>query len=145
LKSVQLADLLVHVVDGSNPHFEEQIAAVREVLAAIGATNVPELLLFNKADIPGSLSKDLAAKYEGSVWVSAKTGENLTEVVSAIGDRLRTGDRVATLSFPLERGDLVAAAHREGEVLDSKVEENSVRMDVVLDAVGMARFQEWRV
>jgi len=53
LKSVQLADLLVHVVDGSNPHCEEQIAAVRDVLAEIGATNVPELLVLNKADVPG--------------------------------------------------------------------------------------------
>jgi len=145
LKSVQLADLLVHVVDGSNPHCEEQIGAVRDVLAEIGATNVPELLVFNKADVPGSLSKDLAKKYEGSVWVSALTGGNIDEVVATVGDRLRTGDRVATLSFPLDRGDLVAAAHREGEVLESKVEGDAVTMNVVLDAVGMARFQDWRI
>jgi len=62
-----------------------------------------------------------------------------------VGDRLRTGDRVATLSFPLDRGDLVAAAHREGEVLESKVEGDAVTMNVVLDAVGMARFQDWRI
>ena len=145
LKSVQLADLLVHVVDGSNPHCEDQIDSVREVLAEIGATNVPELLVFNKADVEGSLSKELSKKYEGSVWVSAKTGENLDEVVAVVGDRLRTGDRVAVLSFPLDRGDLVAAAHREGEVLNSQVEEEAVVMNVVLDSVGMARFQEWRI
>jgi len=145
LKSVQLADLLVHVVDGSNPHCEDQINSVREVLAEIGATNVPELLVFNKADVEGSLSKELSKKYEGSVWVSAKTGENLEEVVAVVGDRLRTGDRVAVLSFPLDRGDLVAAAHREGEVLNSQVEEEAVVMNVVLDSVGMARFQEWRI
>ena len=128
-----------------SPHCEEQIAAVRDVLAEIGATNVPELLVFNKADVPGSLSKDLAKKYEGSVWVSALTGENIDEVVATVGDRLRTGDRVATLSFPLDRGDLVAAAHREGEVLESKVEGDAVIMNVVLDAVGMARFEDWRI
>ena len=71
LKSVQLADLLVHVVDGANDHAEEQIAAVREVLREIDADHVPELLVFNKADVPGSRARDLAKLHEGSVWVSA--------------------------------------------------------------------------
>ncbi|MFY9782034.1 MAG: GTPase HflX [Acidimicrobiales bacterium] len=145
LNSVQLADLLVHVVDGASDHAEEQIAAVRDVLVEIGADQVPELLVFNKADVPGSRAKDLAKLYEGSVWVSAKTGENLEEVVSAIGERLRSRDRVLTLQLPLDRGDLLAAAHREGDVLDTSVSDEGVLIHVVLDAVGAARFSEWRV
>src|SRR3984957_19150342 len=97
LNSVQLADLLVHVVDGSSDRAEEQIAAVRDVLIEIDAAHVPELLVFNKADLPGSRAKDLAKLYEGSVWVSAVTGENLEELVSAVGERLRSHDRVVTL------------------------------------------------
>ena len=89
LKSVQLADLLVHVVDGSNDHAEEQIAAVREVLREIDADHVPELLVFNKADVPGSRARDLAKLHEGSVWVSAVTHENLDAVIATIGERLR--------------------------------------------------------
>ncbi len=69
LKSVQLADLLVHVVDGASDDAEDQIAAVREVLREIHADDVPELLVFNKADVPGSRARDLAKLYEGSVWV----------------------------------------------------------------------------
>ena len=68
LKSVQLADLLVHVVDGASDDAEEQIAAVREVLREIHADAVPELLVFNKADVPGSRARDLAKIYDGSVW-----------------------------------------------------------------------------
>ncbi len=145
LKSVQLADLLVHVVDGASDHAEEQIAAVRDVLVEIGADQVPELLVFNKADLPGSRAKDLAKLYEGSVWVSAVTGENLDELIGAIGDRLRSRDRVLTLQIPLDRGDLLAAAHREGDVLDTSVSDEGVLIHVVLDAVGAARFSEWRV
>ncbi|MCU1363815.1 MAG: GTP-binding protein HflX [Acidimicrobiaceae bacterium] len=145
LKSVQLADLLVHVVDGASDYAEEQIAAVRDVLVEIEADQVPELLVFNKADLPGSRAKDLAKLYEGSVWVSAATGENLEEVVSAIGERLRSRDRVLTLQLPLDRGDLLAAAHREGDVLDTSVSNEGVLIHVVLDAVGAARFREWRV
>jgi GTP-binding protein HflX len=145
LKSVQLADLLVHVVDGASDNAEEQIAAVRDVLVEIGADQVLELLVFNKADVQGSRAKDLAKLYPGSVWVSAKTGENLDSVIATIGDRLRSHDRVLTLQLPLDRGDLLAAAHREGDVLDTSVSDEGVLIHVVLDAVGAARFSEWRV
>lgn len=144
LNSVQLADLLVHVVDGSSDRAEEQIAAVRDVLVEIGAEHVPELLVFNKADVPGSRAKDLAKIYDG-VWVSAKNGDNLDEVIGAVGERLRSRDRVLTLQLPLDRGDLLAAAHREGDVLDTSVNDDGVLIHVVLDSVGAARFSEWRV
>jgi len=144
LKSVQLATLLVHVVDGSSDDAEAQISAVREVLREINADAVPELLVFNKADVPGSRSRDLTKLYEGSVWVSALTHENMSELIATIGDRLRTQDRVVTLYLPLDRGDLVAAAHREGEVIDTSVTDDFVVVHVVLDEVGVARFAPWR-
>jgi len=65
---------------------------VRDVLVEIDADHVPELLVFNKVDVADSRSRELAKLYEGSVWVSAKTGENLDEVIATIGDRLRTND-----------------------------------------------------
>jgi GTP-binding protein HflX len=144
LKSVQLADLLVHVVDGASDDAEAQIAAVRDVLREINADAVPELLVFNKADVAGSRSRDLTKLYEGSVWVSALTGENLDDVIATVGDRLRTNDRVITLRVPIERGDLVAAAHREGDVVATSVDDDFVMLRVVLDEVGAARFAEWR-
>jgi GTP-binding protein HflX len=145
LKSVQLADLLVHVVDGANDHAEEQIAAVREVLREIDADHVPELLVFNKADEPGSRARELSKMHEGSVWVSAVTHENLDAVIATIGDRLRVNDRVVTLHLPLDRGDLLARAHREGEVVDTSITDDSVVVRVLLDSVSVAHFDEWRV
>ena len=145
LKSVQLADLLVHVVDGASEQAENQIAAVRDVLHEIDAADVAELLVFNKADVADSRARELAELYPGSVWVSARTGENLDEVIATIGDRLRTKDRVVLLHLPLDRGDLLAAAHREGEVLETTMTDDAVALRVVLDVVGVARFNEWRV
>ena len=145
LKSVQQADLLVHVVDGASDDAELQIGAVREVLKEIEADHVPELLVFNKADVSDAQAKRLSVLYEGSVWVSAKTSENLDEVIATIGDRLRSEDRVMTLHLPLDRGDLLAMAHREGEVIDMSITDEAVVLHVVLDAVGASRFAEWRV
>ena len=123
----------------------DEIEAVREVLREIGADSVPELLVFNKCDVEGSESRDLAQENPGSVAISALTGEGIEGLIATIGDRLRVDDRVVTLALPVERGDLIAAAHREGDVLDQESRDDVVVLRVVLDAVGAARFDEWRV
>ncbi len=145
LDSVRLADLLVHVVDGSSEVAMDEIEAVREVLREIGADQVPELLVFNKCDVEGSASHELATSHPGSVAISALTGENIDELIAAVGARLRSDDRVVTLALPAERGDLIAAAHREGDVLAQDTQDDVVVLRVVLDQVGAARFEQWRV
>lgn len=144
LKSVQLADLLVHVVDGASDDAEEQIEAVRAVLREIKADAIPELLVFNKADVPNSRAIQLARRYPEATWVSARTHEHLDDAVATIADRLRSNDRVVTLYIPHERGDVVAAAHREGEVLETTLTDTIVVLRLVVDAAGAARFVQWR-
>ena len=144
LKSVQLADLLVHVVDGASDDAEEQIEAVREVLREIKADTIPELLVFNKADVPDSRAIALARRYPDATWMSAHTHEHLEDVVVTIADRLRTNDRVITIYVPHERGDVIAAAHREGEVLETTLTDTHVVLRVVVDPAGAARFVQWR-
>ena len=145
LDSVRFADLLVHVVDGSSEQAEEQIEAVREVLAQIGADQVPELLVFNKGDIDPAWTRELVQRHEGSLAISALTGEGVEELVATIGDRLRSGDRIVALKIPAARGDLIAAAHREGDVVAKENLDDYVVLHVVLDDVGVARFAEWRI
>jgi len=145
LDSVRLADLLIHVVDGSAENAEEQIEAVRIVLNDIGAGEVPELMVFNKADVEPSWTAELVARHEGSLAVSALTGMGMDRLVETVGDRLRSGDRIISLRLPVERGDLIAAAHREGDVVAQENEDDFVILHVVLDDVGSARFAEWRI
>ncbi len=144
LRSVQLADLLVHVVDGASDDAEEQIEAVRDVLREIDADRVPELLVFNKADVPESRAIALSRRYPDATWVSAKTHEHLDSVIATIADHLRSNDRVVTLYVPHERGDVLAAVHREGEVVETTMKDDHVVLRVVVDAAGAARFVEWR-
>ena len=106
---------------------------------------MPELLVFNKADVPGSRARELSKMHEGSVWVSALTHENLEAAVATIGDRLRANDRVVTLHLPLDRGDLLARAHREGDVVDTSITDDSVVVRVLLDSVSGPYFDQWRV
>jgi GTP-binding protein HflX len=142
LEVVREADLLVHVVDGSVTDPDAQIDAVRDVLAEIGADRVPELLVVNKVD-RSDAARRFAASHPGAVAVSARTGEGTDRLLQALGDRLRAADRVVELVVPFERGDVLAAVHREGEVVDESHEEGGTVVHVVLDDAGRARFSEF--
>src|SRR6266851_5252481 len=118
LEEVADSDLIVHVVDGSDADPQAQIAAVREVLGEIGAGRVRELVVINKADAADPIEVEgLRLKERGSVVVSARTGAGLADLVAAIEAALPQRDREVTAVVPYGRGDLVARAHSEGEVL----------------------------
>ena len=119
LETVKDADLLVHVVDASSPDPERQIAAVRAVLTEIGAHEVPELLVANKADRSPEASARLVAEHHGTVAVSALTGDGIDTFLQTLADRLRALTAVTELFIPWDRGDALAAVHREGEVLST--------------------------
>jgi len=124
LEEVSDADLILHVVDGSDEAPEEQIAAVREVLAEVGATGIPELIVINKADIadPDALAS-LARREPHSLVVSARTGAGFEELLSAIELDLPTGLVDVEVLVPYSRGDLMSRAHRTGEVLSETHDE----------------------
>jgi GTP-binding protein HflX len=143
LASVRLADLLVHVVDATAADAEAQMAAVREVLVEIGAADVPELIVVNKADRDPQAAKSLAHGLEGAVVLSARTGEGVDDFLRVVADRLRGSDRVVELVVPWARGDVLAAIHREGEVVGQTDGEESATLLVVLDEVGKSRFAEF--
>ncbi len=111
------ADLLIHVVDAGAPDPGGNIAAVRAILGDIGAGDVPEFYVFNKSDRSPVEAERLARLHPGSVACSAATGEGIDTLVEAVSDRLRSMLTVYELEIPYERSDLVAAVHREGEVL----------------------------
>src|SRR5215471_7776967 len=117
LEETKHADLILHVVDGSDADPQAQLTAVRGVLAEIGAGDVPELVAINKIDDADPLAlKALRLRERGSVLVSAKTGEGLDELRAAIEEALPDRDRAVRVSVPYSRGDLVARAHAAGEV-----------------------------
>jgi GTP-binding protein HflX len=139
------ADLLIHVVDAGAPDPAGNMAAVREVLAEIGADHVPELLAFNKSDLAADAAKRLVDVYEGSVAVSAVTGEGIDRLLATVGDRLRSLATVVELVIPYERGDLLAAAHRAGEVLYEAAGEGGMHLRGRFDDATIGRFREFVV
>ncbi|HYH49234.1 MAG TPA: GTPase HflX [Acidimicrobiia bacterium] len=142
LEEVVDADLLVHVVDASSPDPERHIEAVRSVLRDLDAAEIPELMVANKLDVaePDAL---VTLKGMGAVPVSAATGEGVDEFQEILAERLRALNAVVELSVPYERGDVLAALHREGEVLVEVHDDHATRVRARLPKGGVDRFREF--
>ena len=138
LDSVHLAELIIHVVDGLAEDPYAQIRAVDEVLSEIGAQHVPQLLVVNKIDAKSD-ARNLAQNL-GAVPISAMTGEGIPELLEILGNRLRRESRAIIVVVPFDRGDVLAALHREGEVLSETEEENAMVVRAVLDQASTAAF-----
>ncbi len=144
LEVVTDADLLVHLVDASAPDPDGQIDAVRRVLHEIGASGLPELLVFNKADRREEV-KRLVDTHPGSVALSALTGDGVDVLLRTIGERVRALTAVVELAVPYERGDVLAAVHREGEVVAELAGDEVLRIRARLDPAARSRFAEFVV
>jgi GTPase len=146
LEEVADADLLLHVVDAGSDEGEAQIEAVHGVLREIGAGNVPELVVVNKVDAadPDTVRALLGA-HPGAVSVSALTGEGIDKLLEAVATRLRSLARIIELSVPYGRGDVIAALHREGEVLVEVHENDATRLRARVPETELSRFREFVV
>jgi GTP-binding protein HflX len=131
LEEVARADLIVHLVDASQPDPELQVSAVREVLAEVGASAVPELLVLNKIDLVDEVGKArLARAFPNAPQISAVTGDGLDELLATLARLLPHPEVAIAVMLPYERGDLVDRAYRDGEVIDVEhtVEGTSMRL-----------------
>jgi len=145
LEVTATSDLLVHVVDSTAHDPEAQIAAVRDVLREIGAHHVPELLVFNKADLVPDIAEALRDSHEGAVAISAATGAGVDVLLRTIADRMRAIATVVELLIPYERGDIVAAVHREGEVVSTSHEDAGIRVRARLSEASAGRLSAFVV
>jgi GTP-binding protein HflX len=121
LEEVVDADLLVHVVDGSDTNPLAQINAVRqvvnEVVAEHDGRHPPELLVVNKIDAAGALAlAQLRRALPDAVFVSARTGDGLDRLQQRMAELITPTDTMVDVTIPYDRGDLVNRVHADGRV-----------------------------
>lgn len=134
LEEVADADVILHVVDGSHPDPEGQIAAVRSVFAEVDAHRIPEIIVLNKADAadPAVVAR-IRAKEPHAVVVSARTGEGIDELERAIAATIPRPDVRLELLIPFTRGELVSRLHSaDAEILAEGYEEGGTRLSVLV-------------
>ena len=121
LEEVSDSDLIVHVVDGSDPDPLEQFNSVREVLREIKADNIPEIIAINKTDkISDETMGNLKRIFPEAVFVSAYSGFGIETLLKTIDDRLPDPSVEMMLTIPYSRGDLLARVHEDGKVLKTE-------------------------
>jgi len=129
LEEIGSADLIVHVVDASDPDPMGQIKTVREVIAEVGGSAIEELVIFNKVDL---IDQDeqvrLRGLVPGALLVSARTGAGMELLESEIASRLPRPDVEFVGVIPYDRGDLISRAHIAGKVLEVEYVESGTRL-----------------
>ena len=129
LEEIADADLLLHVVDGSDEHPEDQVSAVREVLGEIDALTVREIIVVNKIDAadPITLAR-LRHALPGALFVSARTGEGIEELRLVVAGALPDPAVAVRVLMPFTEGALVSRVHAEGTVLDEQHTADGTRL-----------------
>lgn len=113
LEELSFADLLLHVIDASNPEWREQAEVVDQLIVELGAQQTPRIEVFNKCDL---WTGEIRPHGEDMVSISAKTGEGLPELLEAIGKRLDSGCRRVTIHLPYDKGGLLDKLYQEAKV-----------------------------
>ena len=113
LEELSFADLLLHVIDASNPEWREQAAVVDQLIHELGADQTPKLEVFNKCDL---WTGEIRPHGENIVSISARTGEGLPALLEAIGQRLDSGVKRVTIHLPYDKGGLLDRLYQEAKV-----------------------------
>jgi GTP-binding protein HflX len=140
LEEVRTADLLLHVVDASSPLADERIEVVDRVLEEIGAGTAPRIMVLNKADLIPSPPRSPQG-FE-TVTISALRREGLERLLEAIARSFGNLREEVTVTLPAIRGDLVAMARRDGEVLSEEYRDGVVAMRVRVSAPVAGRLRK---
>lgn len=136
------ASLLLHVVDASDPNWPAQHEVTRQVLAEIGASRVPTVLVFNKADrLDEAAQDDLRARFPDALQLSARRPDDVAALRTFIVGRFESAYAEAELLVPYDQQRIVAAMHEQGKVLDQQYGEQGVTVRLRATAPVIARFR----
>ncbi|MCI9483291.1 MAG: GTPase HflX [Clostridiaceae bacterium] len=140
LEELQYADLLLHVVDISDPLWESQAATVEKVIGQLGAGEIPRVMVYNKAD-----RCDILPHFADGVLFSARTGEGTEALLHAMEAALGRGKHVMQLLIPYSDGGVLDMLHRESEVRSVEYAEAGTLVEAVVDDKTCGRMQKYKV
>ena len=141
LEELSYADLLLHVIDASNPLWREQAAVVEQLIVELGAEQTPRIDVFNKCD---RFTGDILPHGADIVSISAKTGPGLDELLKKIGGRLDTGACRVVLRLPYDQGGVVDMLHRQAKVERVDYGE-AIEVEAVCTPVQLGRLKDYIV
>ena len=144
LDEITGADLILHVIDASSPEFEGQIDAVCEVLDQIGAESIAAIEVFNKCDLlDAETLAGLRRRFPHAQFVSARTGEGIDGLVTALATAASAADAKLDVVIPYQRGDLVSLAHERCHIISESHEADGTHIQMLAAPAFAAAFREF--
>ena len=113
LEELEYADLLLHVIDISNPEWEQQVRVVEDLIVELGAQQLPRIDVYNKADL---VSREILPHGENVVCLSAKTGAGVEDLIRKLDEKLDKGTRRVTIHLPYDKAGMLDMLYREAKV-----------------------------
>ncbi|MGM9607551.1 MAG: GTPase HflX [Oscillospiraceae bacterium] len=141
LEELSFADLLLHVIDVSNPQWKEQAEVVEKLIVELGAEQTPRIDVFNKSDL---YRGDILPHGEDIVSISARTGEGLDKLLAMIGSRVDTGTRRVVLHLPYDKGGVLDMLYRDAKVESVEYAE-TIEVTAVCTPKTLGRLEEYIV
>ncbi len=133
LEEVAQAQVIVHVVDAAHPDPANQLATVREVIGELDARDIPEIVVFNKSDLLDEGQRLVLRGMEAdAVFVSARTGEGIDDLLDRIARLLPTPTIPLELLVPYDRGDIISSLHENATVVSTEYHEAGTRLTVLV-------------
>ena len=132
LEETAEADMLIYVIDASNPQFETHIKVVDSVLSELGALGKPTVYVYNKTDL---VQEDVAYTQENSIGISAKTGKNIEKLIDIISETAPDKKREMTVLIPYNLGSLVNELHKNQKILSEEYLGEGVKIHLLADKI----------
>jgi len=144
LEEVGQSDVIVHVVDASHPDPGAQLATVRDVIGELGARDIPEIVVFNKSDLADDEQRLLIRGLEPTgIFVSARTGEGIDELLVRIAEVLPSPEVELTLLVPYDRGEVISRLHVQGRVISTDYREDGTLVKALVHPARVSDLQEF--
>jgi len=140
LEELCYADLLLHVIDASNPGWEDQATVVNKLIRELGAEETPRLEVFNKSDI---LTGEVLPRGEDILRVSAATGEGCDALIHKVAEILLKQSRRLTLHIPYADARIIDRLYKDGEVLARQDMDEHIELEVTLPERLYAQFEAY--
>ena len=140
LEELEYADLLLHVIDVSDPQLEQHIAVVDRLIRKLAKPETPVLRVYNKADLV--YSEDIP-RGENAVAISAKRGMNMDGLLKAIENALAHARHHVVLCLPYAMGGMVETLHNNAQVKSTEYTDKGIEMETILDDILYGRLKEY--
>ena len=130
LEELSYADVLLHVIDASNPNWREQAEIVESLITQLEAEKTPRIDVYNKCDL---VPEDILPRDDRSVRISAKTGEGIESLLAMIGEIVDIGKKRVSLKIPYEKSGLLDQIHRDAQIISVEYLDSEISVVAVLN------------